>query len=309
MPTIIITGGAGAGKTSVAGGLLLHLRDGGRSAAYYKPFSALAGGDGDYLFVADVLADAIGIAAGPPSASADVADAAAAIAELRRWHDAVVVEVAAGGPAAELAAAVDGRVLEVQAYPPEGGGGGRLGPRLAGVVVNAAPLYRIDAARDAAGPEAVIIPESRLMLAPTVAQIGDCLEAVWTLAPVNAGALVERYLIGGNIMDNSPAYYGRFANQAVITRVRRPDIQLACMGPETRCLVLTGDGEPAEYVKAEARERDIPLLEVGLSTLEAADALSRLLPVATVHSIDKIRHFAGLLERYAGAERLAAWLE
>ena len=310
MPTIIITGGAGAGKTSLAGGLLLHLRDGGRSAAYYKPFSALAGGDGDYLFVADVLADAIGIAAGPPPQppSADVADAAAAIAELRRRYDAVIVEVAAGGPAAELAAAVDGRVLEVRGWPGAGGGGGRRGGRLAGVVVNTAPLYRLEAAREVAGDGGVAVPESRLMLAATVAQIGDCLEAVWTLAPVNAGALVERYLIGGNIMDNSPAYYGRYANQAVITRVRRPDIQLACMRPETRCLVLTGDGEPAEYVKAEARERDIPLLEVGLSTLEAADALSRLLPVATVHSIDKIRHFAGLLERYAGAERLAAWL-
>lgn len=310
MTTLLITGAPNAGKTSVAYALLSQLRDAGRSAAYYKPFAAASGADADYGFAADGLADAIGSAAGPPPmpTSADVAAAAAAIAELRRQCDAVIVEIAADAPVAELAAAADARILDVQSGPPDGRGAARWWARLAGTVVNAAPLYRRDATRAAAGPDAVVIPESRLMLAPTVAQIGECLAAVWTLAPVNADALVERYLIGGNIMDHGPAYYGRYANQAVITRVRRPDIQLAGMLPQTRCLVLTGPGEPAEYIKAEARERDIPLLQVAGSTLAAADALSRLLPAATPHSTAKVRHYAALLAHHAGPERLAAWL-
>ena len=90
---------------------------------------------------------------------------------------------------------------------------------------------------------------------------------------MNADAPVERFLIGGNIMDNGPTYYGRYASKAVITRAQRPDIQLASMLPQTRCLVLTGPGEPTEYVKAEARERDNPLLQVFTSTIETADAL------------------------------------
>ena len=310
MPTTLITGAPGAGKTSVAYALLSQLREAGRSAAYYKPFAASAGDDADYGFAADGLADALGSAVGPPPLppSADVAPAAAAIAELRRQCDAIIVEIDAAAPAAELADAADARILDVQSGPSDGRAAARRGPRLAGTVVNAVPLYRLEAAQDAAGPDAVIIPESRLMLAPTVAQIGDCLDAVWTLAPVNADALVERYLIGGNIMDNSPDYYGRYANQAVITRVRRPDIQLAGMRPQTRCLVLTGPGEPAEYIKAEARERDIPLLQVAVSTTAAADALSRLLPAATPHSAAKVRHYAALLAHHAGQERLAAWL-
>ena len=310
MPTTLITGAPGAGKTSVAYALLSQLREAGRSAAYYKPFAASAGDDADYGFAADTLADALGIAVGPPPmpSAAGVDAAAAAIAELRRRCDAVIVDTAADAPAAELADAADARILDVQSNPPDGRAAARRGPRLAGTVVNAVPLYRLEAAQDAAGPDAVVIPESRLMLAPTVAQIGDCLDAVWTLAPVNADALVERYLIGGNIMDNSPDYYGRYANQAVITRVRRPDIQLAGMRPQTRCLVLTGPGEPAEYIKAEARERDIPLLQVSVSTTAAADALSRLLPAATPHSAAKVRHYAALLTRHAGKERLAAWL-
>ena len=310
MPVTLITGAPGAGKTSVAYALLSQLREAGRSAAYYKPFSASAGDDADYGFAADALADALGSAVGPPPMppSADVAPAAAAIAELRRRCDAVIVDADAAAPVAELADAADARILDVQSGPPDGRAAARWGARLSGTVVNAVPLYRLDAAQDAAGPDAVIVPESRLMLAPTVAQIGECLDAVWTLAPVNADALVERYLIGGNIMDNSPDYYGRYANQAVITRVRRPDIQLAGMRPQTRCLVLTGPGEPAEYIKAEARERDIPLLQVAVSTVAAADALSRLLPAATPHRAAKVRHYAALLAHHAGEERLAAWL-
>ena len=147
----------------------------------------------------------------------------------------------------------------------------------------------------------MVIPESRLMLAPTVAQIGDSLNAAWPLEPVNADALVEHYLIGGNLLDNGPTYYGRYPNQAVIARAQRPDIQLAGMLPQTRCLVLTGPGEPAEYVKAEARERDIPLLQVAASTIAAADALERLMSAANCRHIGKVRHYAALLERHAGA--------
>lgn len=316
MPAILITGPAAAGKTSVAAALLSLLRGAGRSAAYCKPFSATPDADADYRFAAGLLADALGVAVGPPplplSAGAD--EAAAAIAELRRRCDTVIVEAADGSPAAALADAANARALAVCAYAPPPGLAGtsrdddaRWGERLAGLVVNAAPPYRLPAAGDAA-PGAAVIPESRRMLAPTVAQIGESLDAVWTLEPVNADALVERYLIGGNIMDNGPTYFGRYANQAVITRAQRPDIQMAAMLPQTRCLLLTGPGEPAGYVQAEARERDIPLLQVTTSTIATADALASLLTAATPHSLAKTRHYAALLVRHAGTERLAAWL-
>ena len=311
MPILLITGTPATGKTSLAYALLSRLRDAGRTAAYYKPYSTTPDNDADYSFASNALTAALGIAVGPPPqplpASADAA--AATIAELRRQHDTVIVEAAPDAPAAELADAADARILEVQAYPPDNRAAARWGTRLAGVVVNAVPPYRLDAARDTAGPAAVVIPESRLMLAPTVAQIGESLGAVWPLEPINTDALVERYLIGGNIMDNGPTYFGRYANQAVITRAQRPDIQMASMLPQTRCLLLTGPGEPTEYVKAEARERDIPLLQVPASTIAAADALESLLKAATPHSPAKTRHYATLLDRHAGAERLAAWLE
>ena len=318
MPTTLITGPAVAGKTSLAYGLLARLRDAGRSAAYCKSFSPTPDADADHLFASEVLAGALGIAAGPAPRALDssVDDAAAAIAELARQHETVIIEAADGSPAAELASAVNARVIDMRAYTPEQDWGvaadeaaGHWGARLNLLVVNAVPPYRRDIvsqseAESWAEVAALVIPESRVMLAPTVAEIAEGLDAAWTLEPVNADALVERYLIGGNIMDNGPAYYGRYNNQAVITRAQRPDIQMAAMLPQTRCLVLTGPGEPTEYVKAEARERDIPLLQVFMPTIEAADALDRLIDAATPHSLAKVRHYAALLEQCPGAEWL-----
>ncbi len=315
MPIILITGPAASGKTSLAYGLLARLRDAGHSTAYCKPFSSTPDADADHAFASEVLADALGIAAGPAPRplDGDVAEAAAAIAELGRQHETVIVEAADGSPAAELAADVNARAIEVRPYAPEQDWGvaadeaaGHFGARLDMLVVNAVPPHRRDIVSEGeaeswAEVDALVIPESRVMLAPTVAQIAEHLDAVWTLEPVNADALVERYLIGGNIMDNGPTYYGRYNNQAVITRAQRPDIQLASMLPQTRCLVLTGPGEPTEYVKAEARERDIPLLQVFMPTIEAADALDRLIDAATPHSLAKVRHYAALLEQHAGA--------
>ena len=322
MPTILITGPTRSGKTSVSGGLLAWLRDAGRSGAYVKPFSAGGAADADHAFASGALADSLDIAVGsvPNQLSAGLAQVTEAIGMLKEEAETVVIEASGGSPVDELAGALNARVLEVHAYSAGQDwaamvdrAAGRWGNRLAALVVNAVPLYRQDAvagsaARSAADVDAFVIPESRVMIAPTVAQVADHLEAVWTLEPVNAEAPVERFLIGGNIMDSGPTYYGRYANQAVITRAQRPDIQLASMLPQTRCLVLTGPGEPTNYVRAEALERDIPLLQVSTSTIETADALDRLIDSTTAHSLVKVRHYAALLERYVGSEVLDCWL-
>ena len=38
-------------------------------------------------------------------------------------------------------------------------------------------------------------------------------------------------------MDSGPSYFGRYQNQAVITRAERPDIQMASLMCDTKCLV------------------------------------------------------------------------
>ena len=323
MPTILITGRARSGKTSLSAGLLAFARNAGRTAAYAKPFSPAADSDADCQFAANILASTLGIAVGPAprQMSASVDEAATAITGLRNQANIVIVEAADGSPAGELAATLDASVLDIHAYSPAQDWAQIVdvaavswGNRLAALVVNAVPPYKMDAAAGSASEssadvDTVVIPESRGMIAPTVAQIARHLGASWVQEPVNPDAPIERFLIGGNIMDNGPTYYGRYANQAVITRAQRPDIQLASMLAQTSCLVLTGPGEATNYIRAEALERDIPLLQVSSSTIDTADALDRLIDTSTAHSLAKAHHFAALLEQYAGTETLDGWLK
>ena len=172
-------------------------------------------------------------------------------------------------------------------------------------VLTAVPPHRLEAAAAAGG---VALPESRTLLAPTVAQVAAHLGAEWVQEPVNAEALVERYLIGGNIMDSGPNYFARHRNQGLIVRAQRPDIQLAGMLPQTRCLVLTGPGETSGYIRAEARERDIPLLRVAAGTIATAEALDGLTAQATPHSPEKAHAIARLLQQHAAPNPLTDWL-
>ena len=259
-----------------------------RSAASCRPFSTAGEADADHAFASGALADGLDIAVGQAPRALSAPLDAGFIDLLRSEAETIIVEAAERSTSSELAWALDARVLEAHAYAAGEDGAtvadraaGRWGNRLAALVVNAVPPYRTSdvaesVAESSADVAAVVVPDSCVMLGPTVAQVAGHLDAVWTLEPMNADAPVERFLIGGDMMDNGPIYYGRYANQAVITRAQRRDIQLASMLPETRCLVLTGSGEPTEYIKAEAWERDIPLLQAFASTIETADAFDLL---------------------------------
>ena len=181
-----------------------------------------------------------------------MSEALEALALLNAEAETVVIEAADGSPAEDLAGAVYERVLEAHAYA-DGQDWAVVADRAVGRLDN--------------GLAALVVPACRVMLAPTVEQVAGHLEAVWTLEPVNADAPVERFLIGDNIMDNGPTYYGCYRNQAVITRTQPLDIQFASMLPQTRYLMLTDLGGPIEFVKAEAHERDIPLRQISTSTI------------------------------------------
>ena len=68
--------------------------------------------------------------------------------------------------------------------------------------------------------------------------------------------------------------------------------------------MLTGPGEPTEYIKSEALKREVPLIQVRTNTHDTAEALAGLLDKADARTAAKANHFAGLLEQYLGAEAL-----
>ena len=170
MPTLLITGPARSGKTSVAGGLLVWLREAKRSAAYVKPFAADGAADADHAFAASKLADALDIAVGPaPEPPANSIDGAVqAIALLVAEADTVVVEAADDSSATDLAAALNAPVLEIHAYSAGQrlGGDSRPGGRTLGQ-----PAGLLGGQRRAAVPPGrrgrIRMPSRRRMLTPS----------------------------------------------------------------------------------------------------------------------------------------------
>jgi hypothetical protein len=222
----------------------------------------------------------------------------------------------------ELASLLSSRVLLLFGYvkgldaATVANAGAPFGDRLAGVAINGVPVYQrrevddklLRDLRSRGVPVLGALPEDRAMLAVTVQQIADHLGGSWVQEPVNTDAYIDRFLIGGNIMDSGPTYFGRFQHQAVVTRAERPDIQLASLMGATRCLVLTGGAQPTEYVKAEALQRDVPLILVQEDTLTTAAALGGLLAQANPYSQQKVQRFAELVRQHLDPALLDAAL-
>ena len=331
----------GIGKTCLVSAMITHLAATGRRVAYFKPWSNHPQADADVAFISTYLLDG----AGDPQVPAPIQtpqevssptiltgpgaqEVGNAVADLDSTADVVLVEgpdlTSPGGRMwplpLELAELLNARVLlllgyaknlEIQALldsvQP-------LSNRIAGVVVNCVPPYRrqvvqqglVAEVRSRGFPVLGTLPEDRRMLGVTVQQIADHLGGTWAQEPANTDAYVDRFLIGGNIMDSGLTYFGRFPNQAVITRAERPDIQMSCLMTDTRCLVLTGGGEPIEYVKAEALQREVPLILVEAGTLETAEALGGLLDVANPYSLRNIARFSELSRQHLDLEALTS---
>lgn len=329
----------GTGKTCLVGAILTHLAATGRSTAYFKPFSDHPQTDADQALLSTLVAARDGAPQSPQPIQTPQEGAAATmltgpagqdllkvVGDLESSADVVLVEgpdlTSPGGrpwsPPQELAQLLNARVLllaghinelDIPALLNQVDG---ISNRIAGVAVNNVPAYRLhavrqglEAAADARGLSVLgTLPEDRPMLAVTVQQIADHLGGTWVQESENTDAYIDRFLIGGNIMDSGLTYFGRFPNQAVITRAERPDIQMSCLMTGTRCLVLTGGGEPIEYVKAEALQLEVPLIQVDGGTLETAEALGSLLNQADPPSLRKIARFAELTQQHLDLEAL-----
>lgn len=326
----IVANRPGAGKTCLSGALLSRLAAAGQAAAWYKPLSPTPANDPDVAFMAQWLAPA---SVPPPlaqpfdPAAADAAalaperraEIAAVIAGLAAAFDPVMVEWAA--PVASDAAAAPVLpgypVLLLHGYAAGQAAASQaadiaaaaetLGADLGGIIINGVLRYRrqetereiIAPRREQGLPVLGAIPESRLMLALTLQQVAEALDGRWIQEPADFAEGIDRFLIGGNIMDSGPNYFGRYARQGVITRGGRPDIQLACLAAgNTRLLALTGGVEPTEYIRVTARQQGTPLLLVDGDTLDVAAILAGRLEQAHPYSPEKLAHFAALMEEH-----------
>ena len=313
----------GAGKTTLAGALARSLADAGKKVAYYKPLSTAPEADPDVDFMRTLLErlESSQNQVPPPfpqpidrqqlptrlsePRAKEVTDIVAA---LESGFDTVLVEWAAPAAPAGLSMLVVHSHTGGQDLDAASGflyeECQRLGNGNTRALVNNVIRHRqrevqaklLSGLREKGISVAGAIPEDRRMLALTFGQVAQFLKGNWVQEPADPKLWVDRFLIGGNIMDSGPNYFGRHANQAVITRTGRPDIQLASLACDTKLLVLTEGGEPTEYIRVEAQKRGASLLVVESATLEVAAALEDILALANPYHVDKLARFTELAD-------------
>lgn len=334
---------SGSGKTSLVAAILTQMLAEGRRVAYYKPFSTSPDNDPDISFISETIlagTDSPPVpkplalprngSNGPLLPEEQAQTIRQSLSEVQSTAGVVLIEgpdaVSPDGEPWSLPIDLNG-LLECPAlliFPYAGGldfqtvlrAVESFSPGLSGLVINGVTSYRqrdvelgsLAQLRASGTTVFGAIPEDRVMLGVTVQQISEQLGGRWIQDPVNTDACIDRFLLGGNIMDAGHTYYGRYANQAVIVRAERPDIQMACLMEDTKCLVLTGGSEPSDYVKAEAMERDVPLISVTESTLSTAEALAGVLERATPYSQTKVERFGQLMRQNLDMEALSAVL-
>ncbi len=304
---------SGSGVTAVAAGLAASWRSAGKRVSLVK--SIPTRGDADSAFFAELGGGADKVLIDGFRAVdllGEQGGVGRLVQALDESSDIVVVE---GFPldirsSPALAEGLDARVVGVIPYARSLGGEtadawrSAFGSRLAGLLVNKRTLYAEHDAEARLLPELAgdgvpafgALPEDRLLLAPTVQQVVDCLGGVYFTAPDAAGALIEHFLIGGLIAEWGGNYFGRLPNQAVIVRAGRIDIQMSALNFPLSALILTGCDTPSQYVYQRADDLDAPLIAVPQNTHEAAAALESLSAAVTVHHPDKARRAAELLD-------------
>ncbi|MFL2644053.1 MAG: DRTGG domain-containing protein [Dehalococcoidia bacterium] len=119
-----------------------------------------------------------------------------------------------------------------------------------------------------------VINEDRYLNGLSFAEILEAVKGYVIDGSVDSTPYVERFLIGGNIMDSGEGYFARYDHQAVVTRGGRPDIQMSSIMNGTKCLILTGSVKPTEYIISEARKHSVPMISVEVSTEETIALLS-----------------------------------
>ncbi|HEV8574328.1 MAG TPA: DRTGG domain-containing protein [Dehalococcoidia bacterium] len=257
-----------SGKTTVAAGLARAIVRQGKSVAV----SRLAGDDhaeADASFftsLKDVSADAKTAAAAIVEAPSGEAGQA-----LQGYPDAKAIVVANGsGSAGDLAEYC-----------------GSLGARCAGLIVNKAPVRRVDAVRaDAEGQGLKVIAvlvEDRLLAAPVLRDVAAALSA--QVEHLQNGGLrpLDRPVIATISADPGQGYFTHYEATAVIVRSDKPDLQLAALNAGAACLIVTGGLPILSYVLDRAQDDEIPLLRTALdtvSTVREIEGLFARLPFA-----------------------------
>ncbi len=258
----IISAEQGAGKTAISAGIAINLVNAGKKVGYLKPQAAEKGkADGDIAFMKKTLG------------LADIVNAPDIIA----GRDTVLVEANLGAKATDAASKdaygaakeMKAKVVTVETYTGEPSKYTALykgfGDSFLGIIINKVPQSLVKKAREAAASSPVkvlgIIPENRILLAITVAELAESIKGKIVNKQENAGELVENYMLGAMTPDSGADYFKLKTKKAAVIRQERADMQMAALETPTTALVLAGSSQPPIYnVLNKANKNGVPVI-------------------------------------------------
>jgi BioD-like phosphotransacetylase family protein len=309
---------AGAGKTMLCAGLGRHLKSQGKKVGFFKPLVAAIkskeAADSDAAFIKSILllkeplADLCPVIGGEGDIAKKVKQAYAKVAKDK---DIVIVEgiwrqrpgAKSAESAYEIAKALEARVIVVEGYSPDllktelAGKYQGFGKDLLGVVINKVPLARLESGGELGGVVGVI-PEDRTLLSLTVAELAELSGGRIVNEAGSSAELVENYMLGALGVDSGLDYFGRKVNKAVVVKGERPDMQLAALQTSTKCLVISGDGEPIYEVLKSAGDKGIPIIVTDENTTSVMDSIERSLGMNKFNQPEKLPRLAEVMESF-----------
>jgi len=315
---------AGAGKTMVCAGLGKHLKGKGKKVGFFKPLVAAIKSkeaDSDTAFIKRVwslkepVEDLCPVIGGEGKLADKVKQAYAKVA---KGKEIVIVEGVwrqrpGGKPieaSYEVAKALEAKVIVVEAYSPElfktklADKYQGFGQNLLGVVINKVPLSRMEAVSELGGEVLGVIPEDRALLGLTVAELAELIEGKIVNDAGKSAELVENYMLGALSVDSGLGYFGRKDNKAVVVKGERPDMQLAALETSTKCLVISGDGEPIYDVRRSAEDKAIPIIVTDEDTVSVMESIELALGMTKFNQEKKLPRLAEIMKQRVDFEAL-----
>ena len=320
----VVSAQAASGKTTVATGLGRQLLGEGKKVGFLRP---TVGGKppasltGDAVFVKQALGLAEDVKLINPSLDdgKTLADKAReAYIEVSQNKDVVIVEGYCGPTpedgdsktAYEIARALKASVIIVENYA-----GGQSAPQymdsylgfgdnLLGFILNKVPKQALKRTCEEltsrfTGSEMRILgvlPEERALVSFTVGELAEQINGEMLNDAEKSVALVENVMAGAMCVDSGLDYFGRKGNKAVVVRNDRPDMQMAALETSTRCLVISGGGEPIDHVRFKADEKGVPIITTRNDADTVIKHIEDLLDGTRFHQEKKLTRLAEILK-------------
>jgi hypothetical protein len=237
MPSVqIVSAQAFAGKTTVAVAVARGLAEAGVQVRLERAGSGDAAREDALTFTDFLWATSTGSPVSSPGTPTG--------------EETLIVELDGGtAPAAGMAA-----VIAVREAPTDADKAlaASLGDRLAGsIAIGVDPRAIEDVAREMTNGNLrplALLPEDRVLAAPSVGEIGATLGAKLLYAAENEREVVEDVLIGPVYADPARPHFRRFESKAILAPFNKTDLHLAAIETGAACLVITGGREPSPYV-------------------------------------------------------------